>query len=209
MPNEIWSVIVLMAVICITFLGLKRPIYECMFYGYIMMVIAMGEYSNFFTYIGKTSKDTLFYSIIGFLVLAKVLDATKAIDSVVNILISIFGKLKGGAAYVAIVSSTFMGALSGSGAGNVATTGVFTIPAMKKAGLPAHLAANVESSSSTMGNMIPPSGVILTALAIMNFVARKCLSLHFGLRVGALLCGSFYSDWLRSLFSVSTTTYNL
>lgn len=168
MPNEIWSVIVLLAVICITFIGLKRPIYECMFYGYVMMIIATGEYSNFFMFVEKTSKDTLFYSIIGFLVLAKILDATKAIDSVVNILISIFGRLKGGAAYVAVMGSTFMGALSGSGAGNVATTGVFTIPAMKKAGLPAHFAANVESSSSTMGNMIPPSGVILTALACYN-----------------------------------------
>jgi TRAP-type uncharacterized transport system fused permease subunit len=126
------------------------------------------DYQNFFTHIFKTSTDTLFYSIISFLVLAKILDATKAIDSVVNILTAILGRFKGGAAYIAVVGSTFMGALSGSGAGNVATTGVFTIPAMKKSGIPAHLAANIESSSSTMGNMIPPSGVILAALACYN-----------------------------------------
>jgi TRAP-type uncharacterized transport system fused permease subunit len=39
---------------------------------------------------------------------------------------------------------------------------------MKRAGLPAHLAANIESASSTMGNMIPPSGVIVAALACYN-----------------------------------------
>ena len=168
MVIEIWYILALLGIILITFLLLKRPIYECMFYGYVLMLLLTGEVDSFFTHIFKTSTDTLFYSIIAFLVLAKISDATKAIDSVVNVLTAIFGRIKGGAAYVAVISSTFMGALSGSGAGNVATTGVFTIPAMKKSGLPAHLAANVESSSSTMGNMIPPSGVILAALACYN-----------------------------------------
>ena len=168
MPTEVWYIVALLAVIIVTFLLLKRPIYECMFYGYLLMVILTHEYKHFFTYIGKTSSDTLFYAIIAFLVLAKILDATHAIDSVIIVIIAVFGRLRGGAAYTAVIGSTFMGALSGSGAGNVATTGVFTIPAMKKTGLPAHLAANVESACSTMGNMIPPAGVILTALACYN-----------------------------------------
>lgn len=168
MPFEVWYIVALLAVICITFLLFKRPIYECMFYGYILMVILTGEYKNFFAYIGKTSTDTLFYAIIAFLVLAKILDATHAIDTVVNVIIAVFGRFHGGAAYTAVIGSTFMGALSGSGAGNVATTGVFTIPAMKKSGVPAHLAANIESASSTMGNMIPPAGVIVAALACYN-----------------------------------------
>lgn len=168
MPIEMWYIIALIAVICILFLVIKRPIYECMFWGYALMVIVTGQAGNFFEYIIKTSTDTLFYAIIAFLVLAKILDATHAIDSVVNVIISIFGRLRGGAAYTAVIGSTFMGALSGSGAGNVATTGVFTIPAMIKSGVPAHLAANIESACSTMGNMIPPAGVILTALACYN-----------------------------------------
>ncbi len=168
MPVEVWYILALLAVIVISFLLLKRPIYECMFYGYVLMVILTGEYKNLFSYIGKTSKDTLFYAIIAFLVLAKILDATHAIDTVVNVIVAALGRFRGGAAYTAVIGSTFMGALSGSGAGNVATTGVFTIPAMKKSGVPAHLAANIESACSTMGNMIPPAGVILTALACYN-----------------------------------------
>ena len=157
MPLEVLYILALLTVIGVTFLVLKRPIYECMFYGFVLMVILTGEYANFFKYIAKTSTDTLFYSIIAFLVLAKILDATHAIDSVVNVVVAIFGRFRGGAAYTAVIGSTFMGALSGSGAGNVATTGVFTIPAMKKSGMPAHLAANIESACSTMGNMIPPA----------------------------------------------------
>ena len=168
MPIEVWYIIALLAVIVVTFLLLKRPIYECMFYGYVLMVVLTREYKNFFSYIGKTSTDTLFYAIMAFLVLAKILDATHAIDTVVNVIVAALGRFRGGAAYTAVIGSTFMGALSGSGAGNVATTGVFTIPAMKKSGVPAHLAANIESACSTMGNMIPPAGVILTALACYN-----------------------------------------
>lgn len=168
MPIEVLYILALLATICITFLVFKRPIYECMFYGYILMLLLTGEFANIFTYVGKTAQDTLFYSIVGFLVLAKVLDSTKAVDSVVAVIVSIFGRLRGGAGFTAIIGSTFMGALSGSGAGNVATTGVFTIPAMIKSGFPRHLAANVESSASTMGNMIPPAGVIVAALACYN-----------------------------------------
>ena len=168
MPIEIWYIAALLAIICVTFLLFKRPIYECMFYGYLLMIVLTGEYGSFFKHITKTSTDTLFYAIIAFLVLAKILDVTGAVDSIVNLIVAIFGRIPGGAAFTAVIGSTFMGALSGSGAGNVATTGVFTIPAMKKSGVPAHVAANIESASSTMGNMIPPSSVILAALACYN-----------------------------------------
>jgi len=169
-------ILALLAIICVTFLVFKRPIYECMFYGYVLMVLMTGEFSNFFTYIQKTSTDTLFYSIIAFLVLAKILDATHAVDTVVSVIVSIFGRFSGGAGLTAVIGSTFMGALSGSGAGNVATTGVFTIPAMIKSGFPRHLAANVECAASTMGNMIPPAGVIVAALACYNEFSGSELS---------------------------------
>jgi TRAP-type C4-dicarboxylate transport system permease large subunit len=73
-------------------------------------------------------------------------------------------KIPGGAGYVSIIASAFMGSLSGSGPGNVMTTGVITIPAMKKSGFPAELAANIESNASYLGNMIPPSSNIVAAL---------------------------------------------
>ena len=57
-----------------------------------------------------------------------------------------------------------MGALSGSGPGNVMSTGTITIPAMKKTGFPPELAANIESTSSYLGNAIPPSSNIVAAL---------------------------------------------
>lgn len=176
MPVEIWYIVALLALICVAFLLFKRPIYECMFYGYILMVALTGQWSNMYKHFEATSKDTLFYAIVAFLVLAKILDMTGAVDKIVAIIMSLLGKLPGGAGYAAVVGSSFMGALSGSGAGNVATTGTFTIPAMKKTGFKPHVAANIEAASSTMGNMIPPSATILAALACYNTFSGEEMS---------------------------------
>jgi len=108
------------------------------------------------------------YVIIVFIVSAALLSKTGVIDDCIAIILSVFGRFRGGAGFVAIIGSTYMGSLSGSGPGNVATTGVFTIPAMKRSGFPPHLAANVEAHASTMGNMIPPAGMIATAFAIYD-----------------------------------------
>ena len=100
-----------------------------------------------------------------------------------------FGHFTGGAGYVAIIGSTYMGSLSGSGPGNVATTGVFTIPAMIHSGFPPELAANVEAHSSTMGNMIPPAGMIATAFAILDemYPGRYTISQYWLLLWGIAL----------------------
>ena len=48
MPVEVWYILALLATIIVTFLVLKRPIYECMLYGYIVMVILTKQYARFF-----------------------------------------------------------------------------------------------------------------------------------------------------------------
>jgi TRAP transporter 4TM/12TM fusion protein len=67
---------------------------------------------------------------------------------------------------VAILSSAFYGSISGVAAANTATTGMVTIPAMKKLGYPRSLAAAVEAVASTGGQILPPvmgAGVFVMA----------------------------------------------
>lgn len=168
MAIELIYLIILLVSICVVFVPLKRPIYEAMLAGFIVMVIVTRQWSNAFTYVSQASTNTLFYAIVAFLVLAQLLDQTKVIDSCISIILSIFGRIRGGAGYVTLTASAFMGALSGSGAGNVAATGVFTIPAMIKSGYPDYLAANISMASSTLGNIIPPSGVIVIAFGVID-----------------------------------------
>lgn len=178
MPIELVYLAVLLITIVIVFVPLKRPIYEAMLAGYIVMALVTGQFGNILKYVTQTSTNTLFYAIVAFLVLAQLLDQTKVIDACINIILSIFGRLRGGAGYVALLASAFMGALSGSGAGNVAATGVFTIPAMIKSGYPRYLAANISMASSTLGNVIPPSGVIVLAFGCLEvlFPGRYAMS---------------------------------
>lgn len=168
MPIEFLYLLVVFVVAIIGFSILKRPLYECMLAVFIVLVLITGTWADVGNYIWDAMTEPSLYVIIVFVVSAALLSKTTVIDDCIAIILSIFGRLRGGAGFVAIIGSTYMGSLSGSGPGNVATTGVFTIPAMKKSGFPPHLAANVEAHASTMGNMIPPAGMIAIAFSILD-----------------------------------------
>src|SRR3990167_6062568 len=66
------------------------------------------------------------------------------------------GHAKGGPAKVALLSSGFMGMISGSGVANVLTVGQFTIPLMKRFGYTPVFAGAVEATASMGGQIMPP-----------------------------------------------------
>ncbi|MBP3634367.1 MAG: TRAP transporter large permease subunit [Oscillospiraceae bacterium] len=168
MPVELWYLVAVFVVAIIGFSVLKRPLYECMFAAFVVLVAITGTWANMGRYIWDALKEPTLYVIFVFIISAALLSKTSVIDDCIAIILSIFGRVRGGAGFVAIICSSYMGSLSGSGPGNVATTGVFTIPAMIRSGFPPHLAANVEAHSSTMGNMIPPAGMIAIAFAALD-----------------------------------------
>lgn len=67
-----------------------------------------------------------------------------------------FGHVRGGPAKVAIAASCLFGSISGSAVANVAGTGCFTIPLMKKSGYESHFAGAVEAVASSGGQFMPP-----------------------------------------------------
>lgn len=164
MPVSIIYLFVMLAVICIWFLLLKRPVYEAVLVSFIVLVAVTNTWGSIWTYIKAGLSTSLLYSMVAFVSMSIVLTKTKVIDGCIAVILSLIGRVTGGAGYTAVIASSFMGALSGSGPGNVMATGTITIPAMKRSGFPAELAANVESNASYMGNMIPPSSNIVAAL---------------------------------------------
>ncbi len=68
----------------------------------------------------------------------------------------IAGKYSGGPAKVSAISSALFGSISGSASANVASTGSFTIPMMKRLGYKSEMAAAVEAVASTGGQIMPP-----------------------------------------------------
>ena len=64
--------------------------------------------------------------------------------------------LRGGPGLTAVVSSSLMGMVSGAPVANVAITGAFTIPYMKKIGYTPEEAGAIEAVASTGGQLMPP-----------------------------------------------------
>ena len=174
MPVSIIYLLLMLGVVCIWFILFKRPIWESMGLALIVLVTVSGTWGSFSSYFDKGMTTSLLYSMIVFICMSAIMTKTKIIDGAVNLILGLLGKLPGGAGYAAVVSSAFMGALSGSGPGNVMSTGVITIKAMKDSGYPPELAANVESNASYLGNMIPPSSNIVAAFgALTAFFASQ------------------------------------
>ena len=65
-------------------------------------------------------------------------------------------RMAGGPAISSVISSALMGSITGSAMANVATTGSFTIPLMKKAGYHPYQAGAIEAAASTGGQIMPP-----------------------------------------------------
>lgn len=108
-----------------------------------------------------------------FVLLGAMLERVGAGQFFNQVAISLLGKYKGGPAKAAVVSSGLTGIVSGSSIANVATTGTFTIPLMKKVGYPPKIAAATEVAASTNGQLMPP---IMGAAA---FIIAEYLSLPY------------------------------
>jgi TRAP transporter 4TM/12TM fusion protein len=102
--------------------------------------------------IARISATTVFLFIIFGAFLLK----SGAGDFIIALARAVAGKLSGGPGLVAVIASALTGTISGSAVANTASTGVITIPLMKKAGFNAKFSGAVEATASTGGQMMPP-----------------------------------------------------
>jgi TRAP transporter 4TM/12TM fusion protein len=114
--------------------------------------------------------------LIIFVVLASVLEKSGLGKLFNDLALGLGGRMVGGPAKVAVVASALIGTISGSAASNVATTGAFTIPLMKKTGYKPHFAGAVEAAASTGGQIMPP--IMGSAAFIMaEFLGMKYIDI--------------------------------
>jgi TRAP transporter 4TM/12TM fusion protein len=91
-----------------------------------------------------------------FVLFGSLLDKAGAGNYMIQVSFAMLGHLRGGPAKVAVVSSGLTGLISGSSVSNVVSTGVFTIPLMKRTGYGGIKAAAIETVSSVNGQIMPP-----------------------------------------------------
>jgi TRAP transporter 4TM/12TM fusion protein len=111
--------------------------------------------------------------IAAFLLLAAAARGFEAQSAMVQVMRRLAGRSRHTIPQTAVLASVSVGMISGSGAANTAVTGSFTIPLMKRYGVPPVFAAAVETAASMGGLIMPP------LMAVAGFLMAEFLGVPY------------------------------
>jgi len=140
-------------------------------------------------------------TIGAFLLLAAAAQGFDAQGAMVSFMRRIAGKSRQTIPQTAVLASSAVGMISGSGAANATVVGAFTIPLMKRYGVPGEFAAAVETAASMGGLIMPP------VMAVAGFVMAEYLGVSYWsvcLR-GFALAFIYYSTLSLSVYLLSVS----
>lgn len=146
--------LIIVALSYILFLGKYIP-GVFFFPGLSMETVLYRSYFSGEGMFGSTAYISATY-VFMFILFGSFLLKSGAGDFIVKLARCLAGRFIGGAGLVAVVGSGLMGSISGSAVANTVSTGVITIPMMKRSGFPPQFAAGVEAAASTGGALMPP-----------------------------------------------------
>ncbi|HXK28156.1 MAG TPA: TRAP transporter fused permease subunit [Candidatus Binatia bacterium] len=141
------------------------PILYALFGDYLPYIVGHRGYSmrRVIEYVYLTSDgifgimaEVLAEYIIPFVAFGAFLERAGVAKFFVDISLASLGRIAGGPAQASVVSSMLMGTISGSPIAETVTKGPITIPLMKRAGFPPHIAGAVEAAASTGAAIMPP-----------------------------------------------------
>ncbi len=107
--------------------------------------------------------------VLAFIILGKLMEVSGATKFFTDLATGMMGHRRGGPAKVAVVASAAFGTISGSTVGNIMSTGIVTIPMMKRTGFQPRHAAAIEAVASNGGQIAPPV-MGATAFIIAEFL---------------------------------------
>jgi TRAP transporter 4TM/12TM fusion protein len=141
------------------------PIVYALFGNYLPYIIGHKGYSvrRIIEYVYLTNDgvfglmaEVLAEFIIPFVAFGAFLEGAGVAKFFVDIALAGLGRIAGGPAQASVVSSMLMGTISGSPIAETVTKGPITIPLMKRAGFPGHIAGAVEAAASNGAAIMPP-----------------------------------------------------
>jgi TRAP transporter 4TM/12TM fusion protein len=124
--------------------------------------------------------------VVGFIVFGIALNHTGGGKFFNDIAFALVGKYRGGAAQVGVISSMLQGSISGSVISNVVSSGVVTIPAMKRTGFSSAYAGGVEAVASTGAVLMPPV-MGSTAFVMASFLGMSYTDIALAAAIPGLL----------------------
>jgi TRAP transporter 4TM/12TM fusion protein len=140
-------------------------------------------------------------TIGAFLLLAAAARGFDAQGAMVSFMRRIAGRSRQTIPQTAVLASSAVGMISGSGAANATVVGAFTIPLMKRYGVPGEFAGAVETSASMGGLIMPP------VMAVAGFIMAEFLDVPYwsvAIR-GFALAFIYYSTLGLSVYLMSVS----
>ncbi len=131
-------------------------------FDYVISYLSIGLTGMYGNFLAISANQIFLFVLFGSLMgLLKISDFLNELSKLIS------GRMRGGPGLASVISSSMIGMVTGASVANVAITGAFTIPYMKKVGYKPALAGAIEATASTGGQLMPP--VMGAAAFLMAF----------------------------------------
>jgi len=124
-------------------------------------VISMRDFNLLPSRFMGTINTTMLMAVPLFIFMGIMLEKSGLAESLLETMSNLFGSLRGGLAISVVIVGALLAASTGIVGATVVTMGVLSLPVMLKRGYKPELATGVIASSGTLGQIIPPSVVLI------------------------------------------------
>jgi tripartite ATP-independent transporter DctM subunit len=111
-------------------------------------------------YFGVMTNETL-VAVPLFVFMGVMLERSRIAEALITTLGELFGALRGGLGFSVVIVGALLAASTGIVGATVVTMGLLSLPAMMRAGYDPRLAAGTICAAGTLGQIIPPSTVLI------------------------------------------------
>ncbi|MGA1487764.1 MAG: TRAP transporter large permease [Planctomycetota bacterium] len=160
-------------------IGVEQGFFSLQFIGEGMILRTLGIMEN-----------QILLAVPTFILMGTMLEKSRMAEDLLKTIGQLFGPLRGGVAFAVVFVGALLAAATGVVGASVVAMGMISLPVMLRYGYPPAFASGVIAASGTLGQIIPPS-VVLVVLADQIGISVGDLFLG-ALTPGALLAGFFF-----------------
>ncbi|MCP4457163.1 MAG: TRAP transporter large permease subunit [Cytophagales bacterium] len=154
-----------------------------------------------------TMQNFVLLAVPLFIFMGMVLEKSGIAERLLHTMSMLFGGIRGGLAFSVVIVGAMLAASTGIVGATVVTMGLISLPIMLKKGYSPNLSTGVIASSGTLGQIIPPSVVLVLLGSVLNVSVGDLFLAAIVPGVGLVLCyliyifvyGKIYPDRVPSI----------
>jgi len=147
-----------------------------------------------------TMNNTVLISVPLFVYMGVMLEKSGIAERLLGTMAILMGRVKGGLAISVVMVGALLAASTGVVGATVVTMGLLSLPAMLKRGYSKSLATGTIAASGTLGQIIPPSVVLVLLGSVMNISVGELFTAAVVPGLGLVLAYMIYIFFYALLF---------